>query len=690
MKFESFPQKAALLFLLIFPSITEAQSSLLSDGPTSEQRAFASNILPGVPKNEISNTLFKPLMNDSTGDGFGDGYIHEDPDVPHYLPFSGACYPGTGNRFTGSWHSNLYIGNNNGSNVLLGWGQNMKDYTGIGTGNDTTPRIVSAASYNGIPYEVRSSSSGSSTGLSAMVLRTSTNLYVFGTAANLTSITTYAGFGGIAINTAASNVTAKLPAGVAISDIIRVAVSQTALAIVTTTGHVYILTTVANLQGDQAAANSAIWHHVTLTGGVTPLTGVTKLSLSSSGAFALVGATNKIYYWGAPANVAGVANTTTSYNYAYDMSAQIPSGQTVTDLVCLGTKTGPSPSTLFLLCNNHKVYGCGLNTNGVLGINNTTTTFNQPTFITVKGTDGTTDLANIAKIDGDTEGDVFCMGAMNTSGQVYGWGDSPAGMLGVNAGTGSFAVPKTVQLFQGTAPGTGYSDFSVGGHFTIAFYYHLPNDQYWYLGHNVGGSIGDPANVTIYILAAAPAVLNAPSGISFDCSNVLPLTWLSFTAKKQATSVLLNWSTTTELNTRDFLVQHSTDGIIWETIGTLPSAGNSSSVENYSFVDNNPTKGINYYRLLQQDIDGKSSYSKIVSVLFTANTNQILLSNTVVNGKLIVQLDQPTTVSLYNNAGVLLIRKELPAGVQIIITGTLAKGIYLLKAGNVTEKFMIQ
>ena len=526
---------------------------------------------------------------------------------------SGSCVSGTVNRFTGSYHSNLYIGNNSGTNVLLQWGQNMRLYiTGSSSpsANDTTPTVVSASSYAGVPLEVRSSSSGGASGYSAMVLRTSTNLYVFGTAANITAITTMASFGGASLTTAASDVSSKLPSWISVSNISQMAVSQTAFAIVTAdSGRVYVLTTVANLQGDSATASSVIWHQVRLSGGVTPLSGVTKFSLSSSGAFALT-SNGKIYYWGSPANVNGTANTTTSYKCAYDMSSQIPAGLNVIDLVVLGTKT-PSSSTLYLLCSNNKVYASGLNTNGCLGnpgystsysatstavaaasvtsstsftvtskpaltvgnfvtiyntgntsqyINGTiksysastgaltitpitqsgatsntawtvttygtTTATNQATFTTVKDTTGITDLTNIVKIDGDTEADIFCMAAMDNSGNIFGWGDSPAAILGLpltGASTSSFPVPRTVRLFNGgSSPATGYTDFSVAGHFTISFYTNGSTDQYWYLGHNSGGSIGDPSNANAYIIETSPSPLNATGGVSFDCSNTQP------------------------------------------------------------------------------------------------------------------------------------------------------------------------
>lgn len=701
-------QTSLMVLLLFFYSTVTAQSSALFQQTNAENtalafnsnsNAFASNSPMGFTQGNITYNFLNPFVSEPSGSVQDeDGHYHENGNVAHnLLSPSATCYPGTINRFTGSYHSNLYIGNTLGANVLLSWGQLMLDYTtGTTTStNITSPTVVAAASYGGVPLEVRSASSGGAAGLSSFALRTSTKLYVFGTAANITAITSYAGFGGAALTTAASDVTAKLPAGVLITDIAQMAMSQTAFAIVTNAGDVWVLTKVLNMQGDNAAAATPlVWHHVVLSGGVTGvgpyLTGVTKISISGSGILAATG-TNKLYYWGAAANVAGVVNTATSYKYAFDMSVQIPTGKIVKDVVVLGTKA-PTVSTLFLLCDDAKVYANGLNTAGCLGINNATVTFNQPTFITVKGTDGLTDLTNIVKIDGDTEADIYCMGAESVTGQIYGWGDSPAGMLGVNGTTGSFAVPKTLQLYIPT-PNLNFTDFSIAGHFTIAFYSSGSTDQYWYLGHNTGGSVGDPANLTTFILAAAPAPLNSSGGVTFDCSvAVLPITWISFNAQKKETSVLLNWSTASEQNTKNFLVQYSIDAITWKTISTVLSGGNSSTVENYSFVHTNPANGISYYRLLQQDMDGHNSYSKVIKVLFhTINAKQLTVYPTLVtDGNINLQLQQAATINLYNSIGKLVFSKKMPAGTNTLNVSNFAKGMYLLQAETESEKFVIQ
>lgn len=433
------------------------------------------------------------------------------------LPFNfgSNCDPATYNRFTGSYHSNLYIGNQVGQNVLLAWGQNMLTYTTASTGDITAPVFVSTASYAGTPYEVRSSSTGGGTGPSVMGLRTSSKLYIFGDMTNIASITSMLNFGGSSLIKPNADITSKLPVGVAITDIAQFAISPTAIAIVTNLGHVYILTKQTNLQGDKAAAGPAIWHHVTLSGGAF-LSGVVKLSLSNSGAFALT-SSGKIYYWGAPANVNGVVNTVTSYNYAYEMTTQIPTGINVVDIVTLG-QTGAS-NTLFLLGNNLRVYSCGLNQYGVLGNGTASTATNQAKFQMLAG------ISNIVRIDGNTEAGLFTMGAMSTTGHIYGWGNGVASMLGIAAQssfTGTYTNISPVDIF-GVG---GFSDFSISGHFTIAFYTNLslptPVDQYWYVGHNIGGSIGIPSNTTAVINNGSTAKLDAPATISFDCSNTQP------------------------------------------------------------------------------------------------------------------------------------------------------------------------
>ena len=172
----------------------------------------------------------------------------------------------------------------------------------------------------------------------------------------------------------------------------------------------------------------------------------------------------------------------------------------------------------------------------------------------------------------------------------------------------------------------------------------------------------------------------------------LPVSFISFTAQKHTNNVLLKWSTASEQNSKDFIIQHSTDGNHWNNTGAVPAAGNSNSILNYSYTHTDPVTGINYYRLLQTDIDGKSSTSDIRTVQFTNAGDAVftVMDNPVRNGQLKLRLNIPATLSLYNTNGKLLWKRQLNAGSQQLDVSDYSKGIYLLKSGESTRRIVIR
>jgi hypothetical protein len=76
---------------------------------------------------------------------------------------------------------------------------------------------------------------------------------------------------------------------------------------------------------------------------------------------------------------------------------------------------------------------------------------------------------------------------------------------------------------------------------------------------------------------------------------------------------ILNWYTLKENGASRFEVEKSNDAITFNKVGSVPAAGNSTQRTNYSFTDQYPLKGINYYRLKIIDREGKATYSKMVS-----------------------------------------------------------------------------
>lgn len=94
----------------------------------------------------------------------------------------------------------------------------------------------------------------------------------------------------------------------------------------------------------------------------------------------------------------------------------------------------------------------------------------------------------------------------------------------------------------------------------------------------------------------------------------LPIELTVFAGTAINDNIILNWSTALEQNNNYFEIQHSADGKIFRSIGNINGAGTSNSIKDYSFVDENPNAGINYYQLVQHDFDGKTSNSNIIAL----------------------------------------------------------------------------
>ncbi len=100
---------------------------------------------------------------------------------------------------------------------------------------------------------------------------------------------------------------------------------------------------------------------------------------------------------------------------------------------------------------------------------------------------------------------------------------------------------------------------------------------------------------------------------AFDAA-LLPVRLLSFAAVKDGNTVKVSWKSAEEINSSEYIVQRSADGISFTNIGTITAKGFASD---YSFTDANPLTGSNFYRLKQVDKDGKFVYSKVVKINFT-------------------------------------------------------------------------
>jgi len=175
-----------------------------------------------------------------------------------------------------------------------------------------------------------------------------------------------------------------------------------------------------------------------------------------------------------------------------------------------------------------------------------------------------------------------------------------------------------------------------------------------------------------------------------NSAGSLPLTWLSFSGVMNQQTATLNWNTVNEQNTKDFLVQHSINGVQWNTIGELDATGNSTKSD-YSFVHRSPGSGTNYYRLIQRDEDGRSSYSKTIQlVLPKTNYTFKVFPNPVVNGQVFIQTTEPTDLIIYNSIGVPVMKTRVQSGTQPVFLSSVPKGLYVVQAGLNNATIVVQ
>jgi hypothetical protein len=208
----------------------------------------------------------------------------------------------------------------------------------------------------------------------------------------------------------------------------------------------------------------------------------------------------------------------------------------------------------------------------------------------------------------------------------------------------------------------------------------------------IGGATALAGNV--YQFAGVTALSNGTRftlGTANILTSPLPVELTNFEVRTvENRNVRADWRTETELNNDYFTLEKSENGSNWEIVQEISGAGTSSSPLFYTLVDNEPFRGISYYRLKQTDLNGQYTYSDIRSVLLDFETPGIypnpasdIISvvsdeSDLRNFRLYDELgrDVTTSVILLNESS-----KNL-----LIDISKLTNGSYMLKIGDVSMR----
>ncbi len=180
------------------------------------------------------------------------------------------------------------------------------------------------------------------------------------------------------------------------------------------------------------------------------------------------------------------------------------------------------------------------------------------------------------------------------------------------------------------------------------------------------------------------------SALAIGSTNnvVLPVTFNAFTVKADGCKTLLEWQTGMEQNNSHFVVERSSNGNEFITIGRVGAVGNSNSLNTYRFTDEAPANGINYYRITQVDFDGKHSSTGIKAIRIQCSGNKVSLkaypnpATTEVNiqsGKTVAQVN---VIATSGQTVMKYVPSQNQGGTFSLNVQRIQKGIYLLQVIN--------
>ena len=153
-----------------------------------------------------------------------------------------------------------------------------------------------------------------------------------------------------------------------------------------------------------------------------------------------------------------------------------------------------------------------------------------------------------------------------------------------------------------------------------------------------------------------------------------------------------------EINCSKFKIERSFDGKVFIEAASVDGNGTTSIAHTYSAIDNASSLAgaIIYYRLKQLDLDGKGSYSKVVSIKTKQLDKNLAISPNPFNSYLNVKMNwnkaEAITARVINIQGKEVIIKSLQMGkglnyVKLDELSNLPSGNYFIQFISSEERF---
>lgn len=173
-----------------------------------------------------------------------------------------------------------------------------------------------------------------------------------------------------------------------------------------------------------------------------------------------------------------------------------------------------------------------------------------------------------------------------------------------------------------------------------------------------------------------------------NCDYIIPIDLIGLEGEKTNSKVNLFWQTASEIDNDYFLIEHSSDGSSFNTIGMVNGQLHSNQITDYKFEDSEPIEGSNYYRLAMVDINGHIDFSNTIHISFDMKERNIFISPNPASDQLSIHgldtFDQYATIQIFSAAGNLVRQFTITndKGLNYINIQELDNGIYFIKMSD--------
>lgn len=164
-------------------------------------------------------------------------------------------------------------------------------------------------------------------------------------------------------------------------------------------------------------------------------------------------------------------------------------------------------------------------------------------------------------------------------------------------------------------------------------------------------------------------------------SAILPVRLLQFNVAQKDKAAELEWKSDGEINSKHFVVQHSTNGLQFEDIGIV-NTNNSAGVHSYRFTHPGLTDGTHYYRLKMVDVNETFTYSNIRKVQLINKESMRVYPNPAQRLVTITGLEANGIVRIVTIDGKLVKQLRTTGATLVTDVSSLPQGTYVLQYNN--------